>query len=115
MTKRKEKAMEFSQIFEVLLQIILLAVGGLLVPYLKSKIGSAKYQDILTAVEMGVGAAEQIYKSYEKGQEKDKLRYRFVADLLSSKGIKLNENEIRAMIEDAVLRLNKAIDNKEPT
>lgn len=97
------------QIIETVLQIILIVIGGLLVPYAKVKLGQEKYQQILTTVGIAVAAAEQIYKAMPKGPEKNILRYDFVVDYLSSKGIKLTEQELKTLIEGAVLELNEVI------
>lgn len=101
--------MTFNAIFEIILQIVLLVIGGLLIPLIKQRIGEAKYYQILDAVEIGVSAAEQIYKSMPKGTERNKLRYGYVVDLLNSKGIKLDERELKSLIEGAVLRLNETV------
>ena len=101
--------MTFNAIFEIILQIVLLIIGGLLIPLIKQRIGEAKYYKILDAVEVGVTAAEQIYKSIPKSEERNKLRYGYVVDLLNSKEIKLTERELKALIEGAVLRLNETV------
>lgn len=101
--------MTYKEIFDIVFQIMLLIVGGLLVPYLKSKIGEAKYARIIDTVGIAVGAAEQIYKSLDKGEIKNKMRYQYVLDFLAEKNIMLTESELKALIEDTVLRLNEAV------
>lgn len=94
---------------EILLQIIIVMVGGLLVPYLKEKLGAEKYGRILTSAQIGVAAAEQIYKSMPKSGTKNQLRYDYVAEYLTSKGFKIDKTELEALIESAVMELNEAV------
>ena len=101
--------MTYNDIFEILLQLLVLIVGGLLIPYIKTKIGETRYAKILANVNTAVEAAEQIYKTMEKGEHKNQLRYEEAVKYLSKKGIKLSEEELKAMIHAAVLRLNEAI------
>lgn len=101
--------MEPINLIEVLLQIILVVVGGLLVPYLKERWGAEKYGRILTSVQIGVAAAEQIYKSMPKSGTKNQLRYDYVAEYLTSKGFKIDKTELEALIESAVMELNEAV------
>lgn len=97
------------EIIEIVLRIILIIVGGLLIPLAKAKIGEEKYRKIITTVGIAVAAAEQIYKTLPKGEEKNIFRYDYVVDYLSSKGIKLTEQELKTLIEGAVLELNEAV------
>ena len=101
--------MTYYEIFDVLLQVLVLIIGGLLVPYIKIRLGEAKYDQIISTIDIAVGAAEQIYKSLPKGDDKDMERYKYVVDYLQAKGIKLKPEDLHTMIEDAVLRLNGAI------
>lgn len=105
--------MTFNQIFEAVLQILLIIIGGLLIPYIKTKWGEENYQKILRSVEIAVSAAEQIYKNVPN---KNAQRYDYVVNyLIHEKGIKLSQEEMKALIEDAVLRINGVIAEKEPT
>ena len=101
--------MTFYEIFDILLQVLVLIIGGLLVPYIKIRLGEAKYGQIISTIDIAVGAAEQIYKSLPKGDDKDIQRYGYVLNYLQAKGIKLSDQDLHTMIEDAVLRLNGAI------
>ena len=65
----------FNEIVGIVVQIIVLVLGGLLIPYIKAQIGEAKYAKVLELVDIGVAAAEQIYKSMPKSEEKNEARY----------------------------------------
>ena len=101
--------MTFNEIFDIAVQILLLVVGGLLVPYIKARIGESKYKQIYDTVLVGVAAAEQIYKSLPKSAEKNEQRFQFVAKYLTDRGFKVTETELKALIEGAVLSLNEGI------
>lgn len=100
--------MTYNDIFEALLRLMVLILGGLWIPYIKAKIGEAQYAKILANVKTAVEAAEQIYKTMDKGEHKNQLRYEEAVKYLSNKGIKLTAEELKALIHAAVLRLNEA-------
>ena len=101
--------MTYYEIFDILLQVLVLIIGGLLVPYIKIRLGEAKYNQIIETVDIAVGAAEQIYKNMPKGDEKNALRYAEALKYLTLKKLNLTEAEMATLIQDAVLRLNEAI------
>lgn len=99
----------FYEGFDILLQILLLVIGALLVPYIKHKIGEARYYQIIEMVDIGVAAAEQIFRNMDKGEVKNNARYEYVAKYLRDKGVKIDDSEVKAMIEGAVLRINEVV------
>lgn len=101
--------MTYNDIFEALLRLMVLIIGGLWIPYIKAKIGETKYSQIYDYALIGAAAAEQIYKSLPKSQEKNQRRFEYVAKYLTDRGVKLSEAELKTLIEGAVLRLNKAV------
>lgn len=86
----------------VLLAAIILYV---VVPYIKSKTTQAQQQAINDWVRIAVAAAEQIYIGSGRGAEKKA----HVLDFLASKGVTLDEASVDAMIEAAVLELNRGL------
>lgn len=99
----------FKEIFDICIRIVVLILGGFLIPYIKGRIGQARYNKILEWVDIGVNAAEQIYKTMDKSDEKNILRYEYVVDFLNKKNVKITEDEMRALIESAVLSLEEVI------
>ena len=99
----------FQTIFDIGVQIVILLLGGFLIPYIKRQIGETKYQKILELVDIGVFAAEQIYKTLDKSDEKNILRYEYVVNFLNDKNVTITEDELKALIEAAVLKLNKVV------
>jgi len=95
---------------ELILQItlaIISIIGAIftyvLVPYIKARTTEAQQDKIMTAVEIAVMAAEQIYNT--PGAGKDKKAY--VLAMLNQKGIKLTDAQLDAIIEAAVYQLNQ--------
>lgn len=95
--------MNINNIFYVVLSIVSVLVTGVLIPYLRQKNLQNKADNILSAVEIAVKAAEQIYRESGQGN----LKKMYVIQYLKDKGVKLTEDELDAMIESAVLELNR--------
>ena len=75
----------------------------IIVPFLKSKTTKEQRDNTVFWVQIAVNAAEQIYK--EKGKGKNKKEY--VLEFLNSKGIKITDDQLDALIEATVYELNK--------
>ena len=96
---------EITPIVEAIFSAIALAVAYILIPYIKSKTTVEQQQSINGWIKIAVAAAEQIYVGSGRGMEKKN----YVLDFLETKGFKLDENSIDAMIEAAVLELNSGL------
>ena len=75
----------------------------IVIPYIKSKTTVEQQQEISAWVKIAVSAAEQIYKGVGRGEEKKE----YVLNWLAEKGIKIDADELDAMIESAVYELNE--------
>lgn len=98
---------DLTQVVVAILTLIISMVSAFLVPYLKTKIGAEKLENIKFWVNIAVEAAEQIYAGSGRGKEKKE----YVLKFLQSKGFTLNAEEIENIIEAAVLNLK--INKKE--
>lgn len=97
---------DFTPIFEAIITIISLVLTGIVIPYVRQKIGEEKAENLKKWVSVGVKAAEQIYGS-KTGQEKKE----YVVSFLKSKGITFDIDEVSALIESEVYKLtNKEIE-----
>ena len=97
---------DFTPIFEAIITIVSLVLTGIVIPYIKQRIGEEKTENLKRWVSVGVKAAEQIYGS-KTGQAKKE----YVVSFLLSKGIVFNVDEVEAMIEAEVYKLtNKEIE-----
>jgi hypothetical protein len=94
------------QIFMLLISLIGVLLTGLVVPWLKLKIGNEKMKDIEKWVTVAVTAAEQMKVAglLPDGQQKKDYVLEFVKD----KGITITDEELDALIEAAVYEINKA-------
>lgn len=96
--------------YEIMQMIISLAaalITAFLVPYIKGKIGEAKWQTIVSWIKVAVQAAEKMFEDQPaSGQSKKQ----YVLEFLAAKGIVLTEAELDALIESAVLELDKALE-----
>lgn len=100
------KEIDFTPIFEAIITIVSLVLTGIIIPYVKQKIGEEKTETLKKWVSVGVKAAEQIYGS-KTGQEKKE----YVVSFLKSKAITFDIDEVSALIESEVYKLtNKEIE-----
>ena len=100
------KEIDFTPIFEAIITIVSLVLTGIIIPYVKQRIGEEKAENLKKWVSVGVKAAEQIYGS-KTGQEKKE----YVVSFLKSKGITFDIDEVSALIESEVYKLtNKGIE-----
>ena len=100
------KEIDFTPIFEAIITIVSLVLTGIIIPYVKQRIGEEKAENLKKWVSIGVKAAEQIYGS-KTGQEKKE----YVVSFLKSKGITFDIDEVSALIESEVYKLtNKEIE-----
>lgn len=97
---------DFTPIFEAIITIVSLVLTGIVIPYIKQRIGEEKTENLKKWVSVGVKAAEQIYGS-KTGQAKKE----YVVSFLLSKGIVFDVDEVEALIESEVYKLtNKEIE-----
>ena len=95
--------MTVNNIFYVVLSLVSVIVTGIIIPLVKQKYRKEKVENVMAAVTIAVRAAEQIYKQTGQGDIKKK----YVLQQLEEKGIKISDAELDAMIESAVLELNR--------
>lgn len=88
--------------------IVTLLVGVVvvfLIPLIKSKTTSQQYTNIVRVVDIAVYAAEQLLGP-GTGKKKLEEATRIIVDFVTKKGYKIDEDEIRNMIEAAVKKMN---------
>lgn len=96
---------DITTIIESLITLAVALVTAFFIPWLKTKIDAAKLAELDKWVKIAVQAAEMIYT--EAGMGKFKKNY--VLTFLESKGYTYDDNSIDALIESAVLALNKGL------
>ena len=95
---------DLTPIFEAIITVVSLVLTGIVVPYIRQRIGEEKAENLKKWVSVGVKAAEQLYGS-KTGQQKKE----YVVSFLLSKGIVVDVDEVEALIEAEVYKLT----NKE--
>ena len=73
-----------------------------LIPYIRERLGSERAEKLIFWAQVGVEAAEQIYKKDAKSGGKKK---QYVLDFLHGKGFDINADEVEKAIESAVYAL----------
>ena len=90
----------FTPIFEAIITIVSLVLTGVVIPYIRQRIGEEKAENLKKWVSVGVKAAEQIYGSNTGQQKKE-----YVVSFLKSKGINFDVDEVEALIEAEVFKI----------
>jgi len=93
---------DLTPILNAIIALAAALITGFLIPWIKTKIGTAKLEQVQHWVAIAVQAAEKIYQDeLEDVGAKKKL---YVEDFLAAKGFKLNLSsaDLNALIEAAV-------------
>lgn len=81
-------------------------VLGCVIPYIKSKVGTEKFAQISSWVDIFVRCAEQIFTT-ATGEEKLAQVMEWSEAKLKDIGVTLSIEDIRALIEDSVQKMNE--------
>ena len=95
--------MDYTKIIEAIITLLVALITIFVIPYIKSRLSADELAEIMKWVKIAVEAAEMIYKESGMGKEKKK----FVEDFLTEHGIKVDIEQLDALIESAVLELKK--------
>lgn len=93
-----------TEIIKAVLALVSVLITGLLIPYVRTKVDAERFARLSELVDIFVGAAEQLFAS-DQGQAKKQ----YVLGKLTEAGYRVEEAEIDAMIESAVLALHSAL------
>jgi hypothetical protein len=97
--------MDFTKIFEAVITLVTLLITAFVIPWLKRKIGAEKLAEVKEWANIAVAAAEQLYSGDGCGAEKQK----YVLNFLKDKGITVDPNSLKNIIEAAVYDLPRLI------
>lgn len=95
--------MDMTKIIEAIITLLVALITIFVIPYIKSRLSADELAEIMKWVKIAVEAAEMIYKESGMGKEKKK----FVENFLTEHGIKVDIEQLDALIESAVLELKK--------
>ena len=93
-------------ILKIVVSVCAALISAFVIPYLRKLSQNKNLEEILTAVDVAVKAAEQTIKGDGKGAEKKDLAIKQATNWLKNKGIKIDPNQLDALIESAVYALN---------
>ena len=96
---------DITPIVELVVTIASAIVTLYLIPYLKEKVSIERYERLKKWVSVAVQAAEQLYGS-KTGQQKKE----YAVSFLLAKGIVFNVDEVTAMIESEVYKLENSVE-----
>lgn len=92
------------QITQIILSVIGLVstlVGTFLIPYIRVKTSKEQRENTYTVIKYAVACAEQIFNKSGQGIEK----YDYVVKYIKNLGIKIDEKDLKVLIESAVREL----------
>lgn len=91
------------QIGTTLIALFGAIITYIVVPYVKSKTTEQQQSNIVFWIKTAVNAAEQVFADSGMGTQKKE----YVMEFIQNMGISLTEDELDALIEAAVLEINK--------
>lgn len=94
---------DLTPIIQALFTLLTALVTAFLIPFLKRKVDEEKLNTLYTWVTIAVEAAEKIFSESGMGEEKKE----YVLTFLEEKGVTVDINVLDAMIESAVLNLDR--------
>ncbi len=94
---------DITTILEVAITLLSAVLTGFLIPFVRSRLSAEKKERLEFWIKTAVKAAEQIFKNSEKAGIKKKD---WVVQFLLSKGLVFDVDEVTALIESEVYRLN---------
>lgn len=92
----------YEKILQFVLALIVVLVTRYAVPAIRAYLEAKKSDNLMTAIEELVAAAEQLFPAAKSGEKK--LEY--VMSMLEAEGVTVS-NAVRAKIESAVYRLGE--------
>lgn len=93
-----------TSIISAIVMLLAAAATTFLIPLLKKKMDASKFEELKKWAEVGVQAAEMIFKGTGLGAEKKE----YVLSFLAERGYSIDTEVINAVIEAAVLDMKNA-------
>lgn len=93
-------------ILKIIVSVCTVLVVTYLVPFLRDKVKTTKFYEIVDMVNISVRAAEQTIVGSGMGAIKKENVITAMNDWLSDRGVKMTEEQISQLIEAAVYNMN---------
>ena len=90
-----------------LIPLIGAVITGFIIPYIKTKISSAKLDEISQWVTKAAEAAEVLFDIPKSGEEKREYVTAFIDKMFNSKKEVITEDQIRVLLESALKQMSK--------
>ena len=94
-------------ILKIVISVCTALFAYYVIPFIKGKIQSDKYDELLTMIDIAVRAAEQTTKGSGMGPVKKEDVMIAMTGWLNEKGIKMSQKQLSDLIEAAVFNMNK--------
>lgn len=95
---------QITQIILALIGLVGTIIGGVLIPYIRTKTTKTQRENVYAIIKLAVQAAEQIFNKGGQGIEK----YDYVVKYIKNMGVKISEKDLKVLIESAVKELQLA-------
>lgn len=94
-----------AKVIELVIAVLCIVISRYVVPYVKGLVGEKKFVQIKEWIVVFVTAAEQLYAGDKRGEEKCEYVIKLATEKAKDIGIKITEEQLRAMLESALLEL----------
>ena len=91
---------------EAIIGVVAVIITGYLIPWLRGKIGEAKFDKLSAFTALAIRTAEQIY-TVEQWQEKKAYVLEYVSNKAQEIGINMSAEDIENLIEGLVNEIKK--------
>lgn len=91
-------------LFKVIMALIPVAgaiITGFIIPYIKTKVSSARLDEISQWITKAMDAAEVLFDTPKSGEEKREYVIDFIDKLFNSKKEVITKDQIRVLLESA--------------
>ena len=95
---------DLTNIFSESITLLVALITTFLIPYIKSKLGNEKLENLKTWVKVAVQAAEMIFNETGMGA----VKKAYVIEYLNNKGYDVDIDTLNNLIEAAVLELKNS-------
>ena len=94
-------------ILKIVISVCMALFAYYVIPFIKRKIQSEKYEELLTMIDICVRAAEQTTKGSGMGAIKKEDVMIAMTNWLNQKGIEMSQKQLSDLIEAAVYNMNE--------
>ncbi len=95
------------KIILTLIPLIGAIITGYIIPYIKTKISSAKLDEASKWITKAAEAAEMLFNAPKSGEEKREYVIAFIDKMFNSKKEFITEEQIRVLLEAALKQMNR--------